>query len=167
MGTKQCPQCAEQIQTLAKKCRFCGYQFSEAHMAMAEARQREANIIGTATKALPIVLILAFVWFCSNQPTSPSAMEQAATVTDPKPCNDLIEQAQREGLIKERPSPERINVDDRLWAEFPAGSKRGLALAVRCSATRGAPRQLDYGVVYGYRSGKRLAMATSVGVEFE
>jgi hypothetical protein len=79
----------------------------------------------------------------------------------------LIEQATKEGLVRERPSPERVNVEDRLWAAFPATAKRGLAMAVRCSATRGAPQQLDYGVVYGYRSGKRLAMSTSAGVELD
>ncbi|MFL6729533.1 MAG: hypothetical protein ACJ8E3_09325 [Sphingomicrobium sp.] len=108
------------------------------------------------------VLLLA-IPACSNsdQPTS-----DQATTTDPKPCDDLIEQAENDGLVKQRPSPDRVNVEDRLWAQFPATSKEGLAMAVRCSATRGAPDELDYGVVYGYRSGKRLAMATSVGVKF-
>lgn len=167
MGMKTCPQCAEQIQSLAKTCRYCGHNFSEADIAAAEAHQQREDTVRILTKALPVLLVFGFVVWCSNQPSSLPGTEQVATVTDPKPCNDLIEQAQREGLVRERPAPNRINVDDRRWADFPASSKRGLAMAVRCSAYGGAPAELDYGVVYGYRSGKRLAMATSVGVDFE
>lgn len=164
---KTCPECAEQIQSLAKMCRYCGHRFAAAEVAEVEADLRRDDTVRTLTKALPVVLILAFVWMCSNQPSNPSATEKVGTVTDPQPCDDLIAQAQRKGLVKERPAPNRINVEDALWTEFPAGSKRGLALAVRCSASRGAPSEFDYGVVYGYRSAKRLAMATSVGVNFE
>jgi hypothetical protein len=40
-------------------------------------------------------------------------------------------------------------------------------MAVLCSAYPGGAATLDYAVVYGYRSGKRLAMAGSTGVNFE
>jgi hypothetical protein len=117
---------------------------------------------------LPLLFVGLTIAYCASQPDSRSPSQQAIqAVADPKACDDLIDQGEKAGLIKERPSAERINVEDRLWAQFPASSKRGLAMAVRCSAKSGAPGELDYGVVYGYRSGKRLAMATSVGVNFE
>jgi hypothetical protein len=164
---KTCPECAEQIQGSARVCRFCGHRFSEHELASSEAKERADDTRKMIGRALPIALVLLFVWFCSTQRVDAPTTETPVAAVDPKPCNDLIDQATKKGLVRERPAPNRIDVEDRLWSEFPADSKRGLAMAVRCSAANGTPGQLDYGVVYGYRSGKRLAMATSVGVNFE
>lgn len=75
-------------------------------------------------------------------------------------CAVAISAAQDAGLVRDRPKKNRIDVEEAAWSALPAGEKRSLASAVQCFA---APDH-DYGVVYGYRSGERLAMAGSFGV---
>ncbi len=68
-------------------------------------------------------------------------------------------------------APNRIEIDDRLWDEMMADAKRGLATTFACVAFDGKrPEEMetmDFAVVYGSRSGRRLAMAGSVGVNLE
>lgn len=165
---KTCPTCAEQIQTDARKCRYCGHEFSGADVE--KARRAAGNV--TLFKVWPwIVLLALLVWLCSpseNAGSSSTDMTKPVAAVDPKPCNELLERAEDAGLMRRRPSANRIDVEDLQWAAFPAESKRGLLLALRCSSLNGQPGGAgDYAVAYGYRSGKRLAMATSVGVSFE
>ncbi|MCL6741167.1 zinc ribbon domain-containing protein [Sphingomonas sp. RB56-2] len=70
---RACPECAENIQSAAKVCRFCGHRFSAVEVLDGERAQRSEDMQGTLTKAIPVVLILLFVWFCSQQqPTATS-----------------------------------------------------------------------------------------------
>jgi hypothetical protein len=79
-------------------------------------------------------------------------------------CAEVLKSGERIGLIKERPTSVRINVEDRIWSETSAGSKRGFLLALGCAAY-GRPLGDDHVVAYGFRSGKRLALATGHGVD--
>jgi hypothetical protein len=108
------------------------------------------------------------------QPAPVSASVPAAKPLDDKTialCRRIIDTAKREGIVRDNPAPNRVNVEDLTWAMMPADDKRALLGAVGCLAF--GKRQNDWGtlseytVAYGHRSGKRLAMASSDGYEFE
>ena len=148
---KPCPKCAEAIQDKATVCRHCGAKLTPNY---------------TAIGCLGVVALAALASFLGNETKSTQATR--AVTGDITPCIDLLRQAEAEGMIRERPSSNRINVEDRLWESFPASSKDGLIRALACEAFgRGPLADADYVVVYGYRSGKRLAMQTPVGINHE
>jgi hypothetical protein len=169
---KRCLQCAEQIQSAARVCRYCSHQFSDSEVSRGQWDDRA----GAFAKALPSVIgACLLLWFCSSVGTSMdegrarrAATAAAAPVADVKQCEAVLSQGEKARLIRERPSERRINVDERLWAELPASAKEGMLLALACTMTGGRPLTgLDNAVAYGWRSGKRLVMATEVGVSFE
>lgn len=57
-----------------------------------------------------------------------------------------------------------------IWAQMDASDKTALLALLACDAygKRGPDLNiLEFTVAYGWRSGKRLAMLTSVGITFE
>ena len=120
------------------------------------------------------------VLYVANQLTTPDGGSQdipdAATASSRllddaavKQCGNLLTSAKRNGLIRERPSPNRINVDERLWSELPASVKDTTLQAVSCELWRSSvpPTVGNYVVAYGWRTGKRVQMLTSVGMSRE
>jgi hypothetical protein len=97
----------------------------------------------------------------------PAAPKQTTVSVQDAQCDQIIHQGQELGLIRSRPRPERIDVDEKLWAIMDESEKRGLLLALRCSAYRGTPRAGEEAEAYGVPSGKRLALARAAGVTFE
>ena len=98
-------------------------------------------------------------------PPPPEPVLSAAVVTQ---CRALIGQAAKLGLIRARPSAERIDVEDATWAALPAKAKDRTLQAVACDVwQRAVPPQSDYVVAYGYRSGKRLQLFSAAGMDRE
>jgi hypothetical protein len=80
----------------------------------------------------------------------------------------LLAKAALQGVIRSRPQPHRIDVDDALWAQLDAGTKDRIMQAVSCDVWGAAmPAPADYVVAYGHRSGKRIQMLTSEGMDRE
>lgn len=104
---------------------------------------------------------------CGREDPAPVAKVAAI---DPRPCDAGLSALVETGLIKDRPASNRVDVEEVNWAAMPAKQKRTVAAAVRCSFLRGDIGRTDFdsfAVVYGYRSGKRLAMASHNGVSLE
>jgi hypothetical protein len=172
--TKACWNCAEGIQDLALRCRFCGADQINKTLPKQTNSSRASGGVGCLGTGIAIVLVLIF--FGSMMPDSPEkkAAEVARSsppVNDPAKCQKIIDLASRQGLVRERPSRERINVDERIWAATPASEKSVVMQMLLCSAFGGRDmtqvEPLDGVVAYGYHSGKRLAMFGSFGLKFE
>lgn len=79
-AVKKCPQCAEEVRSEAKICRFCRYTFTdENHASSPASTTRTANwlIIG--------LLTLGGVWFCASlsQPTTSNSVTDLTEATNP------------------------------------------------------------------------------------
>lgn len=114
-------------------------------------------------------LVLGMALLSCDQPP-PATPETAAIVPtqDPAKCDKAVALAVQYRVIRDRPTANRIDVDDALWAQAPAKTKRLTLAAALCSALRGrASMNGDFVAAYGYRSGKRLAMITNAGVTFD
>jgi hypothetical protein len=86
-------------------------------------------------------------------------------------CADEIKQDMQIGLIRERATANRIDVDETLWAKLPEETKILTLAVVVCDAfglkaDEALPVE-DYAVAYGWWSGKRLATLSSRGMVTE
>jgi hypothetical protein len=102
-------------------------------------------------------------------PAVMSAEDEKAADARGKACEKALGDLAANGLIRDRPEANRADVEEATWDMLPAKEKRMVAAGVRCAFLRGRESDKfdDYAVVYGYRSGKRLAMATANGVSVE
>lgn len=153
---KTCPKCAEEVQDAARVCKHCGHEFG--------FKLPNIGCGGTIVLACLAIWILSRCTPDTSPPAPATTQYSADRIAE---CEKLISQAEKAGMIRARSDFNRIDVEDRLWRTLPAESKRGLLLAVGCVAYRHPFKITEYSVAYGYRSGRRLAMATSVGVKFE
>lgn len=156
--------CAACGAATAADARFCGACGAPRAAAAPERRRSPAKTLLTVVVVVILTMLLMKACAAADAPSSGNGTATATVPTiDPKVCDDALAELTGAGLIRERPAPNRANVDETLWAALPATQKHQVAGALRCSLTRGMPGDAfsDYAVVYGYRSGKRLAMAAN------
>lgn len=82
-------------------------------------------------------------------------------------CAGVISRGISIGLIRARPAANRIDVEDAVWAAMAADVKRIVAIAVLCDMQATGAGVERFSVVYGYRSGRRLALADQNGATLE
>lgn len=124
-----------------------------------------------------IAVIALSAWIMEPSKDSSSAVPTPSAIPTPAPldeaavekCRDLLKLAEKSGVVRERPSPNRINVDEKLWAQLSAREKDLTLQAMSCDlwGTAMPPDDTKYVVVYGYHTGKRVQMLTSVGMSRE
>lgn len=154
---------------------------SIADRAPAAPAKKPAN--GCIAAIIATIVVVGGVNMCSQRqqtgngaPATPPTTESATAVDSAataraEECRARIERAMQVSDTIRVTDRNRIEIDDRLWNEMTAAAKRGLASDFRCMTFGGkAPEDLammDFVVVYGARSGHRLAMAGSQGVSLE
>lgn len=159
-----CTQCGAPLERDAKFCGRCGKAVAGGTAAMDPKKAQGLGCLGV----IGAVALIAI--FQNDGSPSAESKEVKAAAIDPAPCEKALGGLEQAGLIKDRPDANRVDVEEDLWAVLPAKQKRLAAAAVRCSFLKGDIGRTDfnsYAVVYGYRSGKRLAMATGSGVTIE
>lgn len=134
--------------------------------------RKPLGCLGVGAIVVFVLIIMASIGNRSTGNSSSTALpieSKAATRGDAqlKECARLIKVGQASGVILGRPDGRRIDVDEMMWTALSADAKRGMLAALRCDAYQGQAGALDEAVAYGYHSGKRLAMITSVGVTFD
>jgi hypothetical protein len=178
--TKACPRCAETIKFNAVVCRFCGYDYQSptpGFTKSAAPAPAARKTLGCGSALL--IIIFALIMFSALLPSDKSARPVAPVISqlDAKTiqgCETALKTGERSGLIRKRPKATRLDVEDVAWRLSSADDKRALLALLSCSAfgLRADDLSKDLGsdqfvVVYGYRSGRRLAMLTGYGANFE
>ncbi len=104
------------------------------------------------------------------QPAAIAAIPEAP-INDPKKCEKIIRVVERRGIVRSRPDIDRVDVDELRWLMLPAQEKSVVLQMLYCAAHRGRSiaqgERLDRAVVYGWRSGKRLAMIGRAGITYD
>lgn len=158
----KCPKCAELIQPDAKLCKHCGANFGNSGCA---------NLA-----AIVAVIALLYFFFGDANDAPPGSSQSSSNAPVPlsaevrKQCASLIDLGKKEGVIRERPAANRINVDELRWAALPASTKTDVLKGLACDAFGVQMDDLgamEFVVAYGFRSGKRLAMFGAEGTSFE
>lgn len=139
---------------------------------MAQQRKSGLGDVGKAVLVLAAIALGIGLLQAAGIGEAPPAPPPPALLSaaERAECNAALAKAEAAQLIRQRPTATRINVDDGQWAQLPADLKEKILAAVSCAALgRWQPLDISEGpvVAYGWRSGKRVAMLTSVGVVFE
>lgn len=79
-------------------------------------------------------------------------------------CDQNLAKLAQIGLIRDRPARNRIDVDEKIWAEMPYKQKDALLGLVSCSAFgRYVPEGNDRTVAYGWRDGELKLIWSAAG----
>ena len=153
-----CVKCGRALAQEAKFCGVCGQPVvGERPAQPSKQPSGRTSQAGCAVAVLGLVLALAF---CTGSDEAGEPASNEARVVDLKACEAVLTAARSLELIKDQPAKTRVDVEDALWSRLSAKEKLSIAAAVDCIAYGQRKPSLSDApaVVYGFRSGKRLAM---------
>lgn len=102
-----------------------------------EERQRRDRQRDGITAGLAVVIVLGAVAIYFIVTARPDELPPQPARLDPVDCEHVVELEQRSGLIKARPSPSRIDVDEPRWARMADDQRRLVLDNVACVAFDG------------------------------
>ena len=159
---KKCPRCAEMVKAQALVCRHCGHSFKPKPM-----------FTPGALGCLGLIGFVGLMMMFGSDDKSSTPIPAAPSLTreQRQGCGKALAEAQRTKVIRQRPSPNRVNVDDLIWSQMAATDKEALLALLACDALGKRAPELTMDeptiVAYGFRSGKRVGMLTQVGASFD
>ena len=135
---------------------------------MAETAKLKVDPKGAG--CLVLMIGAGLVWMCSPA-KAPSEMDMARSALQAQlgpevvsDCRMKITRTTQAGLIRERPEPKQINVDERIWAEMPMSQKEQVMKVLSCDVYgQYLPPEGSAVRAVGWRSGERLLSLTDAG----
>jgi hypothetical protein len=130
-----------------------------------EAEQHRRNVArGRTGLVLVGVFLLALIGW-SLRPQAPPDWLEPLSPESVERCRTLLASVTDSGIIRGRPAPNRIDVDEARWGSLPDRVKDRILRAVTCDLWQTAmPAGSNRVVAYGAASGKPLRALTSTAI---
>lgn len=131
-----------------------------------EELQRRDRQKDGITASLAVIVVLGAVAIYFFVTAQPDELPPRPVRLDPLNCERVVELEQRSGLIKARPSPSRIDVDEPRWARMTDDQRRLVLDNVACVAFEGhSLAQLDPALSVSAHSGSTGRLLTRAAGE--
>lgn len=102
-----------------------------------EERQRRDRQQDGITAGLAVIILLGAVAIFFFVTARPDKVRSQPDLMDPLDCERVVELEKLTGLVKDHPSPTRIDVDEARWSGMTADQKRIVLDHVACAAFDG------------------------------
>ena len=166
MASSKCPACRGLIDSRARRCQHCRHDLTPAEQHQAET----AGAVSSAMRIGVVIVAASVLAWCTSTigGKQPGPVAGEHTASEREQCRAFVAQAGKAGLVIRRPTDKRVDVNELQWRAADANVKRVLVQAIACDLWgKDTPPEAEYVVVYGARSGRRMAILTEAGLAFD